>query len=609
LDRASFYAEATNALWHRRLKGNNRLYDLAEARDTALAAVAGMIGVDALEANSGTLLRAGVVGDLREALRQSDLLHFDDERLCASFPHLTFQEFHLARFWLAHDLTQVLEANWADPRCEEALALLVALHWGTGRSADVERALLAFTKGWRTRHRRDPSQLWSMGRSPYVVALTLLGRAGVQPSDPLLGADRQTAIRLNIANRPDLPLATVARLAEGTDQGGRDDMARRSWTPPEILARLVEDYPTGHIPYLVADNISTPSTVLDQLAEDPRPGVRAKVAWNTSASPETLARLAEDTDPNVRWGALRNRSIPPKALARRVSDPDAYSAATAGCSITQAEVLAHLAEDPDRGVRFMASQNSATPPEVLAQLAEDTDRGVRANVAGNTSTPPEIVARLAEDFDDSVRSASVRNGATRPEALARLAGDSWQHIRIGVAENHLTPPEALARLAEDLKAHVRKSVARNKSTPPEALARLAEDFERPDVEELPIRQTVCWNPSTPPEILARMANDSDAIVRREVAGNPSLPLTAIVQLADDLTFIRRIIAGNISTPPVILAFMADDLSSDVRTAIAKNVASLPEDLWVRSRFSPTWRVIRSVMRLATRGYWNSIWKP
>ena len=78
--RAGFYEAATNALWERRLRDRPELLDLAPERDAALATFAASMGLDTLEARPEALRRAGAASELREALRRSGLLHFDDRR-------------------------------------------------------------------------------------------------------------------------------------------------------------------------------------------------------------------------------------------------------------------------------------------------------------------------------------------------------------------------------------------------------------------------------------------------------------------------------------------------------------------------------------------------
>ena len=77
--RAGFYEAATNALWERRLRDRPELLDLAPERDATLAALAATMGL-ATEAPKKALHQTGARPDLREALRRSGLLTFDDRR-------------------------------------------------------------------------------------------------------------------------------------------------------------------------------------------------------------------------------------------------------------------------------------------------------------------------------------------------------------------------------------------------------------------------------------------------------------------------------------------------------------------------------------------------
>ena len=156
-NRAAFYEQATAALWERRLRDRPALLDLAPERDAALVVIASSLRLNALEARLETLRTAGTTLELREALRRSGLLRFDDRRGRVAFPHLTFQEFHLARYLLARPFEEALEEHWTDVRYEETLALLIALHAEEGRAVSVGAQLRAFVakarEGTRTTHR------------------------------------------------------------------------------------------------------------------------------------------------------------------------------------------------------------------------------------------------------------------------------------------------------------------------------------------------------------------------------------------------------------------------------------------------------------------------
>jgi hypothetical protein len=490
-NRAAFYAAATRTLWQRQLADRPELRALTVQRDAALAALATAMGVATIEAEESALGNAGITGPLREALRISGLLTFDERRERVLFPHLTFQEFHLARAWLARPLREVLDAYWADPRAEEVLGLLLALHDSDGRGGEVEAVLRTFVTEWRQRHRAGAAVLRQIGRSPMRVALRLIGRAGIELRDPVLGASAgPVPVRVAVAVTSGLAPAALATLARDADAAVRRRVASNAATPPGTLAALAEDA-DAFVRRGVAANATTPPGTLVTLAEDADARVRWGVASNAATPPATLAALARDADAGVRQGVARNPATPPDTLAALATDVRAFvRRAVASNAATPPDTLAALASDADADLRWHVARNATTPPATLAALAKDPDAVVRRGVARNATTPPATLAALATDADTDVRWAVAWNAATPPDTLAALAGDAAADVRQGVAWNAATPPATLATLARDADVDVRQCVARNAATPPATLAALARDADAG------VRWAVAQNPST-----------------------------------------------------------------------------------------------------------------
>ncbi len=599
-NRAAFYTEATRTLWQRKLAGRAERALTAE-RDAALAALAETTGVARIEADETALVQAAITGPLREALRVSGLLTFDERRERVAFPHLTFQEFHLARAWLGRPLRDVLDAHWADLRAEEALGLLLALHDAASRRAEVEAVLQAFVSDWRARHRADPSVLWRIGRSPMRVALRLLARAGIVLTDPLLGASGAPAmVRIAIARMAGIAPAALTSLALDANSDVRQSVAWNTATSLQTLAILVNDtdaevrwratHKMARMPDTVAafaededaevrrgvaGNTAAPAETLAALATDADAEVRRRVAGNPATPPETLAALAKDANADVRSSAGENTGTPPETLATLTKDNQAHvRGAIAQNAATTLEALAALAEDNEVYVRWRVAQNTATPPKTLATLAKDASADVRRGVAENATMSPDTLAVLAKDAVADVRQSVARNGATTPGTLAALANDAHPDVRWRVALNPATPSGTLSALAKDADAYVRECVAWNRATPPETLAALAEDADAD------VRKCVAWNRATPPETLAALAEDADAEVRRCVASNPATPPDALGDLALDAHGdVRRCVAENPATPPDALGALAKDADAFVRRRFAANQSTLLEDLY------------------------------
>jgi hypothetical protein len=261
--RVGFYEAATSALWERRLRDRPELLDLGPERDMTLARLAATMGL-ATEAPKKALHPTSA--GLRDALRQSGLLTFDDRRDRVAFPHLTFQEYHLARAFLTRPFGDVLNEHWSDARYEETLALLIALHAGEGRASLVEAELRDFVAKTRGDHAKNPERLWSLGRSALRTVLHLLARAAASPSPdlPIEFEYQQALMRYSIACDPLTPPAALAELARDPDNGVRSTVAANEATPPAALAELARD-PDNGVRWLVVR-----SALLEDLVGAPR---------------------------------------------------------------------------------------------------------------------------------------------------------------------------------------------------------------------------------------------------------------------------------------------------------------------------------------------------
>ena len=562
--RAGFYEAATNALWERRLRDRPELLDLAPERDATLAAIATTLGL-ATEAPKRVLYQTGARPELRDALRRSGLLTFDDRRDRISFPHLTFQEYHLAGAFSLRQLRGVLNDHWSDARYEETLALLIALHARGEGARKVEAELRDFVASARVDHASNSSRLRLLGRSPLRTILHVLSRAAVSPSLalPVEFKDQPTLLRFAIGCDPLTPVAALAELAHDPDEKVRQQVLQNGATPGVVLAELARD-PDDNVRQQVSWNIAAPEATLAELARDPDDGVRRGVAGNPAAPGAALAELARDRA--LRGRVAGNPAAPVATLAELARDPDwAVRKELAGNPAVSAATMAEMARDPDRAVRKELAANTSTPAVTMAKLARDPDRAVRWEVARNTVTPEATMASLARDLDEAVRAGVAGNPATPEAMLAGLAHDSGKYVRWGVACNPATPAAALAELARDPDDDVREGVAGNPETPAAALAELARD---PDER---MRATVAGNPVTPAEALTGLAHDPDDDVRYEVARNPATPAIALAELARDRNKdVRGEVAGNPATPTAALAELARDRNKDVRVEVAAN---------------------------------------
>lgn len=116
-----------------------------------------------------------------------------------------------------------------------------------------------------------------------------------------------------------------------------------------------------------------------------------RLRWSEDS--DEYQRAARDEAPLVVWKDVIDRY--PKArvwVARNKTIPD--------------EVIALLASDPDREVRFAVAMKRRLAPEILEVLSEDEDESVRLKVATHRATPRKVLQRLTEDPWNEVREAA-----------------------------------------------------------------------------------------------------------------------------------------------------------------------------------------------------------
>jgi hypothetical protein len=160
----------------------------------------------------------------RATLVASGLLRLDRERETASFLHLTFQEYFLARALANAPLADTLMSHWHSPCHEKTLALLLA-RMAKDDAAKVDAVLGGLVEWGLKTHRHSRGILWGLGRSPLRVALYLVARSGMDLERlpgvervVMEGLERESLMRSVLAVGAGMPLALLAGLANGTDE-------------------------------------------------------------------------------------------------------------------------------------------------------------------------------------------------------------------------------------------------------------------------------------------------------------------------------------------------------------------------------------------------------
>ncbi|WP_167346437.1 hypothetical protein [Kitasatospora phosalacinea] len=426
---------------------------------------------------------------------------------------------------------------------------------------------------WRPLSGPPPARAWRSGLAANPGApAEVLGRLLEDGAEPGW-----------LARRPELPAPVLEAARQHPQWTVRAALAERPGLPAPVLAALAGDRErrVRRAAASAAHRTALPPAALAELAADRDPDTRRRVPGCAGLPPELLVELAQDTSPLVRAAAVRADSwsrLPPRVRTSLRADRDpAVRAAVRRALRVERELPVSLAgyiaeSDPARRERTAAS---APLDRALGEwLVLDDDPRIRAAAAGNPHLPTDLALALAADPHESVRLAvSLRADLTEeqrsavayrlpdvppelpwvarragdPAELLRLARSSHPLVRCAVASLERLPAEVVAVLAADVELMVRLALAEHCADAPGELLRsvyeqllgpaslVADDrFAAPGLArwarraEPALRLAALRDPAPEPEVLAALAADADPVVARAAAGDPRLPLRALL---------------------------------------------------------------------------------
>lgn len=318
--------------------------------------------------------------------------------------------------------------------------------------------------------------------------------------------------RYGLAENPALPPDLLARLISLDDRELNWHLSRRTDLSPQqrqVLSARIE-----------------PGTVcLD--CSDPAPDPDVLLATSPTLTPVELFQLVKHENTLVRWALATRQDLPRKAYEL-------------------------LAQDEIPGVRQDVAENPAAPEEVLRALAVERDRETHRRLVHNPAVPLDVLVAVAATARVGLTLVPRIANATADE-LRFLAAATVPQVRMLVAEHPDLPADVLDAVAED--SSVAKSIAPNPGLSIEQLwaladrhgprlyARIARNpgctkellhhlavHARPENRTL---RDIALHPNTSAETLLLCVRDERA--RREAAGHPNLPRSAMEELISSTT--------------------------------------------------------------------------
>jgi hypothetical protein len=216
-------------------------------------------------------------------------------------------------------------------------------------------------------------------------------------------AGDDTYVRRRLAHNPAIPLDVLAQIAPSTKIGPTLLPRIAAATLDEIhtLARS----PVPALRMMLAERPDLPATVVLLLAEDPDAKVLKSLAPNPRLTDEQLRAIVARHGVRVIAAVTRNQSCSPQLLHDLATHtPPAQKALRAIATHPNADAATLLQCLPDRQARSDAARHPALPSAVITRLLHDPDERVAEAAAANPSLPNRTMEYLISAEPDASHS-------------------------------------------------------------------------------------------------------------------------------------------------------------------------------------------------------------
>ena len=239
-----------------------------------------------------------------------------------------------------------------------------------------------------------------------------------------------------IAENPNTDARTLARLAEGQNNGALVAVAQHPNTPIEVLRNFVASDKI-FLHRAMANSYNTPAEILEELINIRDPYVWEKLAENPNTPSDVLAKLHYEQPEDITYQYIDDR----------------------------------------------LAGNENTPEAVLIDIAANCPRNNIATTIAECANSEEALRIIYERFNDypSIMECVAKNPHTPEDIIEKLATSDYYFVRCNIANRTDISPELLARLAEDPAFDVLENVLQNPSTPVAVIEKL---ITNPEYEDL-----------------------------------------------------------------------------------------------------------------------------
>lgn len=243
---------------------------------------------------------------------------------------------------------------------------------------------------WAVAERQDlPAEVYrrlALDRIPSVRGAVAANPAIGESLIRLMAGDDNDEVRRRLAHNPNVPLDVLAAIAPVTSIGATLLPRIAAATPDEItqLARS----PVAAVRMLLAERPDLPAAIVNLLAEDPDAKVLKSLAPNPTLTEQQLRTMVAGHGARVIARVARNATCSPGLLydlaAHVPAVQKAYRVIASHPNANAATLMLCLL---DQQARPVAARHPALPAATIAELLDDPDGRVAEAAAANPSLP------------------------------------------------------------------------------------------------------------------------------------------------------------------------------------------------------------------------------
>ncbi|MGC9451948.1 MAG: hypothetical protein ACP5I4_10930 [Oceanipulchritudo sp.] len=281
--------------------------------------------------------------------------------------------------------------------------------------------------------------------------------------------------------------------------------------------------------------MSVNQEIQDRLLADASVSVREAIAANRRLPAETYLRLADDPDPRVRRILARNPSRNCAGAHWKIMDRgDAGSLLELAVNTAVKGALARKLSEKGFPIRCALAVKKSLDPDTIEALLNYGEKPVKLRIAANPGLIEHCVIRMFPPEDPELTEAVIANPKCPHLYLSSLAHCGNERVQLALVRRGELPALLQLHLAANGSLRVRKALLKRVTSGKHRhhspiMCKVCETLANDPRKE--IRTSILSDPRLGKHFLTEKLRHSGIGERRRLAGNPSMPLRQIMEMA------------------------------------------------------------------------------